>query len=140
MGGGAGNNLTTGDRNIDIGSHGVAGEAHTIRIGERMDQTATYIAGIYGTTVASGVGVIFSTNGQLGTVVSSARFKEAVKPMDKASEAILELKPVTFRYKEELDPDKIPQFGLIAEEVQKVDPDLVVKMKTGGSAPCATKQ
>src|SRR5207249_5339598 len=67
----------------------------------------------------------------LGTVVSSARFKEAVKPMDKTSEAILALKPVTFRYKEELDPDKIPQFGLVAEEVEKVNPDLVVRGEDG---------
>ena len=64
------------------------------------------------------VGVIINTNGQLGTVVSSARFKEAIKPMDKASEAILELQPVTFRYKHVLDPDGVPQFGLIAEEVE----------------------
>ena len=62
--------------------------------------------------MASGVGVIVDANGQLGTVASSARFKEAIKPMDKASEAILALKPVTFRYKHELDPDGIPQFGL----------------------------
>jgi hypothetical protein len=75
--------------------------------------------------LANGVGVIVGTTGQLGTVVSSARFKEAIKPMDKASEAILALKPVTFRYKKELDPEKIPQFGLIAEEVEKVNPGLV---------------
>jgi Chaperone of endosialidase len=81
--------------------------------------------------VASGVGVIAGTTGQLGTVVSSARFKTAIKPMDKASEAILGLKPVTFRYKEELDPEKIPQFGLIAEEVEKVNPDLVVRDEEG---------
>ena len=78
-------------------------------------------------TVPTGVGVIIDTNGQLGTVVSSERFKDAVKPMDYASEAILALKPVTFRYKHDLDPDAIPQFGLIAEEVDKVNPDLVVR-------------
>jgi hypothetical protein len=67
-------------------------------------------------TVANGtkVAVMIDSTGKLGTVVSSARFKEAIKPMDTASEAILALKPVTFRYKEELDPDKIRQFGLIA--------------------------
>jgi uncharacterized coiled-coil protein SlyX len=81
--------------------------------------------------VASGVGVLINSSGQLGTVVSSARFKDAIKPMDKASEAILALKPVTFRYKQELDPDKIPQFGLIAEEVEKVNPDLVVRGEDG---------
>ena len=71
------------------------------------------------------------SNGQLGTVTSSQRFKEAIKPMDKASEAILALKPVTFRYKQELDPDGIPQFGLVAEEVEKVNPDLVVRDEDG---------
>ena len=78
-----------------------------------------------------GVGVIVGANGQLGTVVSSARFKEAIKPMDKASEAILALKPVTFRYKQELDPEGIPQFGLVAEEVEKVNPDLVARDEQG---------
>jgi uncharacterized coiled-coil protein SlyX len=62
---------------------------------------------------------------------SSARFKEAIKPMDKASEAILQLKPVIFRYKQELDPDAIPQFGLIVEQVEKVNPDLVVRDEDG---------
>jgi hypothetical protein len=81
--------------------------------------------------VASGVGVIVGTNGQLGTVTSSERFKEAVKPMDKASEAILALKPVTFRYKHKLDPEGIPQFGLVAEQVEKVSPDLVARDDQG---------
>jgi hypothetical protein len=70
-------------------------------------------------------------DGKLGVTMSSAKFKEAIKPMDKASEAILALKPVTFCYKEELDPDKIPQFGLVAEEVEKVNPDLVVRGEDG---------
>jgi hypothetical protein len=81
--------------------------------------------------VAGGVGVIVGTNGKLGTVVSSARFKEAVQPMDKASEAILALQPVTFRYKKELDPEGIPQFGLMAEEVEKVNSDLVARDEQG---------
>jgi len=81
--------------------------------------------------VAGGVGVIIDTNGHLGTVVSSERFKDEIKPMDKASEAILTLKPVTFRYKHELDPDGILQFGLVAEEVDKVNPDLVVRDAEG---------
>jgi hypothetical protein len=67
------------------------------------------------------------SNGRLGTTTSSARFKDDIKPMDKASEAILALNPVTFRYKRELDPDGIPQFGLVAEEVEKVNPDLVAR-------------
>src|SRR5215510_13793535 len=70
-------------------------------------------------------------NGQLGTVVSSERFKDGIKPMDKTSEAILALKPVTFRYKKDLDPDGIPQFGLVAEDVEKVNPDLVARDDQG---------
>jgi hypothetical protein len=75
--------------------------------------------------VPGGVGVIVDTNGHLGTLVSSERFKEAIKPMDEASEVIFALKPVTFCYKHDFDPDGIPQFGLVAEEVEKVNPDLV---------------
>ena len=71
--------------------------------------------------------IVFLSTGKLGTVVSSARFKNEIKPMGKASEAILGLRPVTFRYKEELDPDGMPQFGLIAEQVEKVNPDLVIR-------------
>ena len=87
--------------------------------------------GISGATVAGGVGVIIDTNGHLGTVVSSERFKDNVQPMDKASEAILALEPVTFRYKHELDSAGIPQFGLVAEEVEKVNPDLVARDDQG---------
>src|SRR5882724_5199696 len=131
----AGFNLTTGNNNIVIGANvlGNAGESGKIRIGKQGTQTATYIAGIYGKTVASGtkVGVMIDSTGKLGTVVSSARFKEAIKPMDKASEAILALTPVTFRYRHELDPDGVSQFGLIAEQVEKVNPDLVVRDEDG---------
>ncbi len=127
----AGSNLTTGNNNIDIGSPGVAGESANIRIGSKGVQKNTFIAGISGVTVAGGVGVIIDTNGHLGTVVSSERFKDEIKPMDKASAAILALKPVTFRYKHELDPDGIPQFGLVAEQVEKVNPALVVRDEQG---------
>jgi Chaperone of endosialidase len=127
----AGVNLTTGSNNIDIGKVGVAGESKHIRIGTSGTQTKTFIAWISGTAVPGGVGVIVGTNGQLGTVVSSERFKDAIKPMDKASEAILALQPVTFRYKHELDPDGIPQFGLVAEDVEKVHPDLVARDERG---------
>ena len=118
-----------GNNNIDIGNSGFADESGTIRIGDK-DQTRTFIAGIHGKMVA-GSGVFVSSNGQLGTVPSSQRFKDEIKPMDKASEAILVLKPVTFRYKHEIDPENIPQFGLVAEEVEKVNPDLVVRDKEG---------
>ena len=127
----AGNNLSTGDYNIDIGTGGRPGESNTIRIGKEGTHTAAFIAGISGATVPDGVGVIVGSNGQLGTVVSSERFKDAVKPMNKASEAIHALKPVTFRYKKELDPKGLPQFGLVAEEVAKVDPDLVARDDRG---------
>jgi hypothetical protein len=79
----------------------------------------------------TGSQVIVTSNGKLGVTASSKRFKDAVKPMGKASEAILELKPVTFRYKKELDPDDIPQFGLVAEDVEKVNPDLVARDDDG---------
>jgi hypothetical protein len=131
VGDSAGLNLTTGNNNIDIGAPGVAGESGVIRIGKTSTATATFISGISGKTVPNGVGVITNSSGQLGTVLSSARFKEAIKPMNKASEAILALKPVTFRYKHELDPDGVSQFGLIAEEVEKVNPDLVVRDADG---------
>ena len=88
------------------------------------------IAGIYGVAV-TGSTVAINSTGKLGVTTSSARFKEAIKPMEKASEAILALKPVTFRYKEEVDPDRAPQFGLVAEEVEKVDPELVVHDQEG---------
>jgi hypothetical protein len=122
----AGSNLTTGDNNIDVGNVGVAGEANTIRIGMMGTQTATYIAGIIGRTVPMGTPVFVNANGQLGTTPSSARFKDEIKPMDQVSEAILALKPVTFHYRKELDPEGTPQFGLVAEEVEKVNPDLVM--------------
>ncbi len=133
VGSNAGENLTTGSDNIDIGAPGVAGEAGKIRIGTKATQTATYIAGISGKTVASatGVAVRIDSTGKLGTVLSSARYKDKIKPMEKASEALLKLEPVTFRYKEELDPDGAPQFGLIAEQVEKVDPSLVVRDEDG---------
>jgi hypothetical protein len=131
VGADAGRNLTTGSHNIDIGNVASAGESGHIRIGTVGTHTATYIAGIHGATVASALQVVVDVNGHLGTVGSSARFKDAIKPMDKASEAILALKPVTFRYKHELDPDGVPQFGLVAEQVEQVSPDLVARDAEG---------
>jgi hypothetical protein len=78
---------------------------------------------------ADAIAVVIDSAGQLGTMSSSRRYKKEIKPMDKASEAILALKPVTFHYKSE-KMDR-PQFGLIAEEVAEVDPDLVVCDKNG---------
>src|SRR5207237_4405590 len=132
VGSNAGGNLTTGSNNIGIGANvlGVAGEANTIRIGKQGTQKATFIAGISGVAV-TGSTVVVNSTGKLGVATSSARFKQAIKPIDKASEAILALKPVSFRYKPEIDPDGIPQFGLIAEEVEKINPDLVGRDENG---------
>ena len=128
----AGQNLTTGSNNVDIGANvvGAAGEANTIRIGKQGTQKATFVAGISGVPV-TGSTVVVNAGGKLGVATSSARFKQAIKPLDKASEAILALKPVSFRYKSEIDPEGIPQFGLIAEEVEKVNPDLVGRDENG---------
>src|SRR5262249_3765946 len=126
----AGFSLTTGSNNIDIGNLGLAAESNTIRIGTAGTQTATYIAGIKGVVITGGP-VAISSTGQLGQKASSARFKEAIKPMDKASEKILALRPVTFRYHKGLDPKATPQFGLIAEEVAKIAPELVFSDEQG---------
>jgi hypothetical protein len=124
----AGSLLSTGNGNIDIDSQGVGDEDNTIRIGNI--QTRTFIQGISGVPV-TGTIVVVGGSGQLGVAPSSQRFKDQIKPMDKASEAVLALKPVTFRYKKELDPQGIPQFGLVAEEVAKVNPDLVARDAKG---------
>ena len=124
-------NLTNGDFNIDIGNDGEAGESNTIRIGSFCCQSRAFIAGISGVTVSGGAAVYIKSDGQLGTSTSSARFKQDVRNMDKASETLLRLRPVTFRYKPEFDPEGMAQFGLIAEEVEKVNPDLVLRDKDG---------
>ena len=126
----AGNNLTTGNNNIDIGNAGIAAEANTVRVGTQGTQRRTFIAGISGTAV-TGSPVVVNASGQLGVAASSERFKDEIKPMNKASEAVLALQPVTFRYKKNIDPDRVPQFGLVAEEVEKVNPNLVVRDKAG---------
>jgi hypothetical protein len=127
----AGHDLTTGDRNIVIGNpSAVAGESNTMRIGGNS-QTRAFIAGIRGVATgnADAIAVLIDSAGQLGTLSSSRRFKKEIKPMDKASEAILGLKPVTFHYKS--DGKATPQFGLIAEEVAEANPDLVVRNEKG---------
>jgi hypothetical protein len=130
LGHSAGRNLSSSDSfNIDIGNRGVQGESNTIRIGD-ADQTKTFIAGVSGVGV-TGAPVVVNAAGKLGTAPSSQRFKDEIKPIGKASEAIFALKPVTFRYKKELDPKGTQQFGLVAEEVEKVDRDLVVRDSDG---------
>ena len=90
-----------------------------------------YIGNIFNQPSPSGLAVFVNSDGKLGTIMSSRRFKEDIKPMDKASEDILALQPVTFRYKKDFDPTGTAQFGLVAEEVAKVNPDLVVRDKEG---------
>jgi hypothetical protein len=121
LGSSAGINLTTGGGNVCIGQDvlGVAGESNTTRI-----------RNVY-SSVASARAVYVNSDNKIGTLVSSRRFKNEIKPMDKASEAILALKPVTFRYKKEIEPNGAVMFGLIAEEVEKVDPELVTRNDKG---------
>ena len=118
----AGANQTTGSGNVYIGQGvvGIAGESN-----------ACYIKSIFGQTSADGIPVLINSDNKLGTATSSMRYKQDIMPMDKASAGILALKPVTFHYKKELDPRGISQFGLVAEEVEKVNPDLIVRDKEG---------
>jgi hypothetical protein len=126
----AGANLTTGSDNICIVNYGVAGESATIRVGTVGTQTATFVAGVHGvTTGGTGIPVLIDANGQLGTISSSARFKDEIQDMGEATEGLLRLRPVTFRYKAQ--PEGRTQFGLIAEEVEKVMPELVVCSSSG---------
>jgi len=120
LGAGAGINVTTGDHVICIGANGLDGVSNSCYIGQ-----------IFGVASNGGSAVYINPYGQLGTSPSSGRFKEEIKPMDRTSEALFTLKPVTFRYKKEVDPHGIPQFGLVAEDVEKVNPDLVVRDKEG---------
>ncbi len=122
LGFGAGAGATTGTNNVYIGASivGVAGESN-----------ACYIASIFGQSVdpTDAVAVFVDGHGKLGTTASSRRFKRDIKPMDNASETILALKPMTFHYKN--DPEGTSQYGLIAEEVAEVNPNLVVRDKNG---------
>ncbi|MGO9604636.1 MAG: tail fiber domain-containing protein [Candidatus Binataceae bacterium] len=125
VGDSAGQNLTTGDNNIDIGNGGVAAESDTIRIGTQGTQTAAYIAGISTTAkIKKGCEVVVETSGLLGCVKSSARYKRDIRDMGNASDKLMKLRPVTFRYK--TDPTGTQQYGLIAEEVEQVYPELVI--------------
>ena len=126
----AGGQLTSGSGNIIIGHAGTSSDNDIIRIG--TSQSATFIAGISGTSVPGGAAVVVNSNGQLGVATSSLRYKEDIENMGNASEGLLRLRPVTFHYKTP-DPDgsKPLEYGLIAEEVAEVYPELVVKGKDG---------
>jgi len=119
LGSGAGANVTTASNVICIGANG-----------NNVDDSC-YIGQIFGATSSGGTAVFINSNGRLGTLTSSRRFKEEIKPIEGASEALFALKPVTFRYKKAIDPASTSQFGLVAEEVEKVNPDLVIRDKEG---------
>ncbi|MGA7869961.1 MAG: tail fiber domain-containing protein [Candidatus Binatus sp.] len=123
LGATAGAGLTTGSSNIDIGNSGFAADSNIIRIGTSGSQTATYVAGISGTNVTSGTEVVVNSAGQLGVVVSSARFKRDIQDMGAASRGLMKLRPVTFRYQN--DQSGTLQYGLVAEEVARVYRELV---------------
>jgi len=126
-------NSTTGSGNIALGSSAgsnVTTASNVICIGSPGSNSfgnACFISNIFGVSGINGVQMFINAAGRVGAPGSSRRFKEDIKPMDDASEAILALKPVTFRYKKEIDDGCAPQFGLIAEDVEKVNPDLVVR-------------
>ena len=129
-------NNPAGSSNIALG--GLAGQSvttasHVICIGDPGQDVSSscYIGQIFGQTSAGGVPVIINTNHKLGTTTFSKRFKEAIQPMDRTSEALFSLKPVSFRYKKEIDPAGTSQLGLVAEDVEKVNPDLVVRDEKG---------
>jgi hypothetical protein len=137
LGNGAGQ-FITGSSNVVLGE--LAGNAVTtagnvICIGALLSganvNNSCYIGSIFGQTSSGGTAVFINSAGQLGTTTSSRRFKDEIKPMDKASEALFALKPVTFFYKKEIEPQRIPQFGLVAEDVEKINPDLVVRDAEG---------
>jgi hypothetical protein len=122
----AGVTLTNGNNNIFIGSQGAGDESQTIRMGTA--QTRTFIAGINVAGV-SGTAVVVDANGQLGITLSSARYKQDIAPMGTQSEKLLRLQPVTFAYKD--DSKGTTHYGLIAEEVAAVYPELVTQTATG---------
>jgi Chaperone of endosialidase len=129
-------NSVSGDANIALGilaGMGVTTAENVICIGADGANVSDscYIGNIFGETSASGAAVYVNSNHKLGTLTSSSRFKDDIKPMERVSEALFALKPVTFHYKKEIDPAGMQQFGLVAEDVEKIDPDLVVRDKEG---------
>lgn len=131
IGDSAGANLTTGSNNIYIGNRGgVATESNAIRVGTEGTQTNAFIAGIDSNLLPGTPSEVFvDSNGQLGVIASSARYKRDIHDMGKASDKLMRLRPVAFRYK--ADPTGTQQYGLIAEEVAKVYPELVVNGADG---------
>ena len=135
LGDGAGSQLTTGDLNIDIGNQGQPGESHTIRIGDPIvSPLRVFIAGVRGviTDNSDAIPVVIDSNGQLGTVSSSRRFKKDIENMGDATANLMRLRPVTYRYKQPFSDGSEPiQYGLIAEKVEEVYPELVAHSADG---------
>jgi hypothetical protein len=128
----AGNQLVNGSNNIDIGNAGTASDSNTIRIGTQNTHLTTYIAGVSGSGISGGATMVVSSSGQVGVVLSSSRYKEQVHDVGDASDALMQLRPVTFRYKKPAEDGSKPlQYGLIAEEVAKVYPELVISGPDG---------
>jgi hypothetical protein len=129
---------TSGSLNIALGvnaGHDVVAAQNVICIGLNVFGAdvgdSCFIGNIFGETSASGAAVYVNSNHRLGTLTSSSRFKDDIKPMERVSEALFALEPVTFHYKKEIDPAGMQQFGLVAEQVEKVNPDLVVRDQEG---------
>lgn len=132
IGAGAGKNQTTGNNNIAIGANGSTEDTGTIRIGKKNKNTSTFIAGIRGVNVTGGQAVVVTSSGQLGVVSSSARYKQDIQPMGDASNPLMQLRPVTFHYKQaEQDGRRPLQYGLVAEEVAEVMPELAIYNEDG---------
>lgn len=124
----AGYNVTTGSYNIEIGTTGSSSDADSIQIGVQGTQKSALIAGIYGTAV-TGAAVYVTSSGHLGVQASSERYKTDITTMPDVSAKLADLRPVTFHYKN--DPSGTLQYGLIAEEVAKVYPELVLRSPDG---------
>ena len=136
LGEGAGLNLTSGDNNMMLGNDGETSESNTIRIGRNNVpvHTRAFIAGVRGVTTdnADAIEVLIDSAGQLGTVSSSRRYKREIQDMGSHSEALMELRPVTFKYRRPYADGSSPtEVGLVAEEVAEVMPDLVVTDESG---------
>ena len=127
----AGTNISTGSNNIYMGNGGFNNESNTIRIGDGNVHTLAVMGGIFGGSTAGGTPVLVNPGGRLGTTTSSRRFKEDIRAMGEESNGLMELRPVTFKYKSEIDPTGLAQYGLIAEEVAEVYPELVVYGRDG---------
>jgi hypothetical protein len=125
IGANAGSSVAAGDRNIYLGHDGLPGDSGVIRIGD-ASQTATYVAGVRTSAVSAGIGVVVGPDGKLGTLVSSRRFKDEITAIETSLDSFMRLRPVTFRYRSSRNARLNPlQYGLIAEEVAAVLPELV---------------